>query len=128
MVGVSYLKFNSNKSKASVVDDSRTGIKSGLQYDKMIYPEGQIRGEITFNSNGAPLAWNPDGSQSALKLTGLGVISVERNSNSVTKFLPFDKWEYPHLLHLRHGEIIPSIVLKYDDEIEFQIRWSDGED
>ena len=123
LVGVSYLKFNSNKSKASVVDDSRTGIKSGLQYDKMIYPEGQIRGEITFNSNGAPLAWNPDGSQSALKLTGLGVISVERNSNSVTKFLPFDKWEYPHLLHLRHGEIIPSIVLKYDDEIEFQMAF-----
>ena len=120
--GASYLKFNSGKSKSGANDESQVELESGSKFDKMTYPDGKLRGTIVFNSDGSPLAWSPEGSQSALKLSGIGSVSVERNSHRLSKYLPFDKGGYPHLIYLRHGEIIPSSVLSYsNDGIEFQM-------
>ena len=120
--GVSYLNFNAGKSKSGANDRSKVESKSGLNFDKMTYPGGKLKGVIAFNSDSSSLAWNPEGSQFALKLSGIGSVSVERNSHRLSKYLPFDKGGYPHLLYLRHGEIIPSSVSSYsNDGVEFQI-------
>ena len=122
LVGVSYLKFNSGEPKAHANDGSQIDLEIGSKFDKMTYPGGMLRGGIAFNSDGLPLAWNPDGSRSPLKLTGVGEVSVERNSNGLSQFLSFDKEKYPHLLYLRHGEIIPSSVSYYGkDGVEFHM-------
>ena len=122
LAGASYLKFNSGESKAHANGESQIDLEIGSTLDKMAYPGGMHRGEIAFNSDGLPLAWNPDGSRSPLELTGVGEVSVERNSNGLSQFLSFDKGEYPHLLYLRHGEIIPSSVSYYGkDGVEFHM-------
>jgi len=93
----------------------------------MTYPGGMLRGGIAFNSDGLALAWNPEGSRSPLKLTGVGEVSVERNPNGLSQFLSFDKGKYPHLLYLRHGEIIPSSVSYYSkDGVEFHMPFDES--
>mgnify|MGYP001157263666 CR=1 FL=1 len=120
--GASYLKFNSGQTKSGDNARSRIESKSGSDFDKMTYPEGKLRGVITFNSDSSLLAWSPEGSKSALKLSGIGSVCVERHPNRLSNFLPFDKGGYPHLLYLRHGEIIPSSVSFYGkDVVEFQM-------
>ena len=127
LAGASYLKFSSGKSKSHPNDGSQIGLKNDSQYDKMTYPGGMLRGEIEFNSDGLPLAWNPEGSRSPLKLTGVGEVSVKRNPNGLSQFLSFDKEKYPHLLYFRHGEIIPSSVSYYSkDGIEFHIPFDES--
>ena len=122
LAGASYLKFNSGESTAHANDKSQIDLEIGSKLDKMTYPGGMLRGGIAFNSDGLPLTWNPDGSRSPLKLTGVGEVSVERNSNGLSQFLSFDKGKYPHLLYLRHGEIIPSSVSYYGkDGVEFHM-------
>ena len=107
LMGASSLRFHSTQSKAEA---------SGSRFDQMIYPEGSLRGHITFELPGSPLGWRPDGSKSALRLTGIGTTRIERNPRLLQKFLPFDQEKYPHLLYLRHGEIIPCSVSSYDKE------------
>jgi hypothetical protein len=122
LAGASYLKFDSGESKAHANDESQIDLEIGSKFDKMTYPGGMLRGEIAFNSDGLPLAWNPDGSRSPLELAGVGEVSVERNSNGLSQFLSFDKGENPHLLYLRHAEIIPSSVSYYGkDGVEFHM-------
>ena len=127
LAGVSYLKFNSGESKAHANDGSQIDLEIGSKFDKMTHPGGMLRGGITFNSDGVPLAWNPEGSRSPLKLTGVGEVSVERNPNGLSQFLSFDKGKYPHLLYLRHGEIIPSSVSYYSkDGVEFHMPFDES--
>lgn len=122
LAGATCLRFNSGESKTHANDGSRVDLEFRTKFDKMIYPGGMLRGRIEFNSDGMPLAWNLGGSRSPLKLTGVGEVSVERNSSGLSQFLSFDKGKYPHLLYLRHGEIIPCIVSNYGkDVVEFHM-------
>ena len=122
LAGASYLKFYSSESKSDAYNGSKVDSKLDPNFDSMTYPGGRLRGEIAFNSNGFPLAWNPEGSQSALRLSEIGSVSVERKPQGLSKFLPYDKGGYPHLLYLRHGEIIPCIVSSYSNTgVKFQM-------
>lgn len=125
LAGASYLKFYSSKSKSVANNGSKVNSKLDLNFDRMTYPGGRLRGEIAFNSDGFPLAWNPEGSQAALRLSGLGSVSVERKAHGLSEFLPYDEGGYPHLLYLRHGEIIPCIVSSYSNAgVKFQMPFN----
>ncbi len=122
LAGASYLKFYSSESKSGANNRSKVNSKLDSNFDRMTYQGGRLRGEIAFNSDGFPLAWNPEGSQAALRLSGLGSVSVERKAHGLSEFLPYDEGVYPHLLYLRHGEIIPCIVSSYSNAgVKFQM-------
>ena len=112
LAGASLLKFESTtKTQASVED-----------YDKLFYESGSLRGHISFDSKDvASLRWKPVGASESVRLANARGTRVERALQRVSKQKPFDTAQFPHLLHLKNGEVIPCQVLSYDEtSIGFQ--------
>ena len=51
-----------------------------------------------------------------MRLADSGVARVECSSNRVSKGLPFDTEQFPNVLHLKNGEVIPCQVSSYDEQ------------
>jgi len=112
LAGASLLKFESTtKTQASVED-----------YDKLFYESGSLRGHISFDSKDvASLRWKPVGASESVRLANARGTRVERALQRVSKQKPFDTAQFPHLLHLKNGEVIPCQILSYDEtSIGFQ--------
>jgi hypothetical protein len=105
LVGASLLRFGS-----SVTEDSA----SSDDMDELFTTSGRLCGRMSFNWAGAPLSWHPPGAAKPLRLASTGAARIERNRSSVTKEAAFDSGQFPCLLHLKNGEIIPCQVLTYD--------------
>ena len=110
--GTSRLKFESTTKTQTPVED----------YDKLFYESGSLRGHIFFGSKDvASLQWQPVGVSGAVRLANIRGTRVERALQRVSKQKPFDTTQFPHLLHLKNGEVIPCQVLSYDEtRIGFQ--------
>ena len=112
LVGASLLKFESTSKTQTPVED----------YDKLFYESGSLRGHISFDSKDvASLRWQPVGVSGAVRLANARGTRVERALQRVSKQKPFDTTQFPHLLHLKNGEVIPCQVLSYNEtSIGFQ--------
>lgn len=112
LTGASLLKFESTPQTQTPVED----------YDKLFYESGSLRGHIFFGSKDvASLRWQPVGVSGAVRLANIRGTRVERALQRVSKQKPFDTAQFPHLLHLKNGEVIPCQVLSYDEtSIGFQ--------
>ena len=112
LAGASLLKFESTSKTQTPVDD----------YDKLFYESGSLRGHILFDSKDvASLRWQPAGASESVRLANVRGTRVERALQRVSKQKPFDIAQFPHLLHLKNGEVIPCQVLSYDEmNIGFQ--------
>ena len=112
LAGASLLKFESTTKTQTPVED----------YDKLFYESGSLRGHIFFGSKDvASLQWQPVGVSGAVRLANIRGTRVERALQRVSKQKPFDTAQFPHLLHLKNGEVIPCQVLSYDEtSIGFQ--------
>ena len=112
LAGASLLKFESTPQTQVPVED----------YDKLFYESGSLRGHISFDSKDvASLRWKPVGASESVRLANARGTRVERALQRVSKQKPFDTAQFPHLLHLKNGEVIPCQVLSYDEtSIGFQ--------
>lgn len=105
LAGASLLKFESTTKTQTPVED----------YDKLFYESGSLRGHISFDSKDvASLRWKPVGTSESVRLANARGTRVERALQRVSKQKPFDTAQFPHLLHLKNGEVIPCQVLSYD--------------
>ena len=112
LTGASLLKFESTAKTQTPVED----------YDKLFYESGSLRGHISFGGKDvASLRWQPVGVSRAVRLANIRGTRVERALHRVSKQKPFDTAQFPHLLHLKNGEVIPCQVLSYNEtHIGFQ--------
>jgi hypothetical protein len=87
---------------------------SGEDMDQLFNASGRLRGQLSFDRAGAPLSWQAPGAAQPLRLASGSVGRIERRSRAVKQGPAFDTEQFPCLLHLRSGEIIPCQVLSYD--------------
>ena len=106
LAGASLLQFGSTAKTQTPVED----------YDKLFYESGSLHGYIFFDSkNTASLRWQPVGASQSVQLANVRGTRVERALQRVSKQKLFDIEQFPHLLHLKNGEVIPCQVLSYDE-------------
>ena len=112
LAGASLLKFELTPKTQTPTED----------YDKLFYESGSLQGHILFDSKDvANLRWQPAGASESVRLANVRGIRVERALQRVSKRKPFDIAQFPHLLHLKNGEVFPCQVLSYDEtSIGFQ--------
>ena len=112
LAGASLLKFESTTKTQKPVED----------YDKLFYDAGSLRGHIFFGGKDVTsLQWQPVGVSGTVRLANIRGTRVERALQRVSKQKPFDTAQFPHLLHLKNGEVIPCQVLSYNEtSIGFQ--------
>ena len=112
LAGASLLKFESTTKTQKPVED----------YDKLFYESGSLRGHIFFGGKDVTsLRWQPVGVSGTVRLANIRGTRVERALQRVSKQKPFDTAQFPHLLHLKNGEVIPCQVLSYNEtNIGFQ--------
>ena len=105
LAGASLLRFESKAKTKKPVDD----------YDKMFFPSGSLRGHIHFKGDDASnIRWQAIGALEPVRLANNRSARIERNNKHVSRLQPFDIKMFPHLLHLKNGEVIPCQILSYD--------------
>jgi hypothetical protein len=103
--GVSWLQLES-KSKTN---------KRITGYDKMFFSTGSLRGHVIFDTNDeSSVLWKPIGMSQPVRLANNQAARIERNNKYLSRLRPFSVKTFPHLLHLKDGEVIPCQVLSYD--------------
>ena len=106
LTGASVLKFESTTETQASVE----------AYDKLFYESGSLRGRMLFGSKDAVnLRWQPVGASGAVRLANAREARVERSLKRIIKQKPFDIEQFPHLLHLKNGEVIPCQISSYDE-------------
>ena len=106
LAGASVLKFESTTETQTPVEE----------YDKLFYASGSLRGHILFGSKDTiNLRWRPVGASGSVRLANTREARVERSLKRVLKQKPFDIEQFPHLLHLKNGEVIPCQISSYDE-------------
>lgn len=110
--GASLLRFNSEANTEKPTED----------YDRMFFLDGSLQGKIIFGSKDEfSIAWQPTGVSAPVRFADERSPRIERHSKRVSRLQPYDVTLYPHLLHLKNGEVIPCNVLSYDkDNINFR--------
>ncbi len=97
--------------------ESTSKIKQPIDaYDKMFFPTGSLRGQVIFNTNEkSSIQWLPIGASEAVRIANNLSPRVERNNKHVSRLHQFDVKTFPHLMHLKNGEVIPCQVISYDN-------------
>ena len=112
LAGASLLQFSTATEKGTSSED----------YDKLFYESGSLLGHVLFDLKGSShLQWRPVGAVAPVRLANARGARVERSLQRVSRQKPFDAKKFPHLLHLKNGEVVPCQILSYDEEtIGFQ--------
>ena len=106
LAGAALLKFASTLKTQAPVED----------YDKLFYASRSLRGRISFDSKDADgIQWQPVGTSESVRLANVRGARVERALQRVSEQKPFDMDQFPHLLHLTNGEVIPCQVSSYNE-------------
>ncbi len=84
--------------------------------DLLSFSSGRVRGRLTFGAVGSPLGWKPEGAVEPVRLAAREVADVERSDEHVLRVRTFDIAEFPHVLFLKSGEVIPCRVESYDEK------------
>lgn len=106
LTGASVLKFESTAETQAPAEN----------YDKLFYESGSLRGRMLFGSKDtANLQWQLVGADGSASLANARGARVERSLKRVLKQKQFDIDEFPHLLHLKNGEVIPCQISSYDE-------------
>ncbi|MYF99557.1 hypothetical protein F4212_10590 [Candidatus Poribacteria bacterium] len=85
-------------------------------YDKMFFPSGSLRGQIIFHPNEkSSIKWQPVGTSKPINIANNLSPRIERDTKHLSRLRSFDIKVFPHLLHLKNGEVIPCRILTYDE-------------
>ena len=86
--------------------------------DRLFYALGSLRGSVSFDGKDAsPILWQPVGAKASVRLAYTGEYGIERSSERLSQGSSFDKEQFPNMLHLKNGEVIPCQVLSYNEKI-----------
>ena len=96
--------------------ESTSKIKQPIDaYDKMFFPTGSLRGQVKFDTNEkSSITWLPIGTSKPVRIANNLSPRIQRNNKHVSRLHQFDVKTFPHLMHLRNGEVIPCQVISYD--------------
>ena len=107
VAGASRLQFNATTESQTSAED----------YDRLFYESGSLHGHILFDGKNTPdLRWQPVGTSEPVRLANARGARVERSLQRVSRQKPFDAKKFPHLLHLKNGEVVPCQILSYNEE------------
>ncbi len=85
-------------------------------YDKMFFPSGSLRGQVIFDTDEkSSIQWLPIGSSEPVRIANNLSPRIERNNKHLSRLHQFDVKTFPHLMHLKNGEVIPCQVISYDN-------------
>ncbi|NQV31431.1 MAG: hypothetical protein HQ515_02000 [Phycisphaeraceae bacterium] len=105
LAGATLLRFGASAIEAAA---------SGEEMDQLFTRAGRLQGQLLFDVEGVPLSWHTPGAVKPLPLASECAARVERCSQAVARGAPFDTDQFPHLLYLKNGEVIPCRILSYD--------------
>ena len=107
LAGASLLQFNAAAETQTSTED----------YDKLFYESGSLLGHVLFDlKDTSNLRWRPVGAAAPVRLANVRGARVERSLQRVSRQKPFDAIKFPHLLHLKNGEVVPCQILSYNEE------------
>lgn len=103
--GASLLRFGADTNKKAPI----------TSYDKMFFPSGSLRGQVIFHPNEkSSIKWQPVGTSEPVSIANNLSPRIERHNKRLSRLHSFDIKVFPHLLHLKNGEVIPCRILLYD--------------
>ena len=87
--------------------------------DKLFYTSRSLSGHVLFGGNQvkSSIQWESIGALKPARLTNNRTFHIERNNRSISKRDAFDTAQFPHVLHLKSGEIFPGQITSYDGSI-----------
>ena len=97
--------------------DSKANTKEPIAYyDKMYFQSGSLRGQVIFDTNDkSSIKWQTVGTSEPVLIANNLSHRIARHNKHVSRLHSFDIKMFPHLLHLKNGEVIPSKILSYDE-------------
>jgi hypothetical protein len=105
--GAVRLEFNGSPSMSDPLTQFR---------DHLFTTAGKFRGKLTFGLEGAPFGWKPDGAEKPLRMKVTEPVRIERDPISADVQIPYELVEYPSMLYLQNGEILPCEILSFSSE------------
>ena len=90
--------------------------KPGREADQLYCESGRLRGRLSFAADGAPFRWYLEGARQPVRLAGTGGARVERSGKNISQKSSFDTDMFPHVLHLKTGEVLPCRIESYDEK------------
>ena len=107
LAGASLLQFKATPETQTSTED----------YDRLFYESGSLLGHVLFDlKDTSNLRWKPVGAYAPVRLANVRGARVERSLQRVSRQKPFDEKKFPHLLHLKNGEVVPCQILSYNEE------------
>lgn len=107
LAGASLLQFKATTETQTSTED----------YDRLFYESGSLLGHVLFDlKDTSNLRWKPVGASAPVRLANVRGARVERSLQRVSRQKPFDEKKFPHLLHLKNGEVVPCQILSYNEE------------
>ena len=107
LAGASLLQFKATTEAQTSTED----------YDRLFYESGSLLGHVLFDlKDTSNLRWQPVGTYAPVRLANVRGARVERSLQRVSRQKPFDEKKFPHLLHLKNGEVVPCRILSYNEE------------
>ncbi len=86
-----------------------------IDYDQLFFPMGSLRGHVIYDTNDkSNVKWQPIGMSEPVNISKNEPIRIQRNSKQISRLRPFSVNTFPHLVHLKNGEVIPCQVISYD--------------
>lgn len=104
--GISLLKLGSIKQLRGKLID----------YDQLFFSMGSLRGDVKFDTKDkSSVKWEPIGMSEPVNIAKSESVRIQRNSKKISRLRPFSVKMFPHLMHLKNGEVIPCQVISYDE-------------
>ena len=86
--------------------------------DHLFHASGRLRGSVLFDGKDAsPILWQSVGAKAPVRLVPTGEYGIKRSSKRVSPESLFDTEQFPNMLHLKNGEVIPCQALSYDEKM-----------
>ena len=82
---------------------------------KCFFPTESLLGQIVFdNPDASSFRWKTEGMSEPVRIANVQTTRIERNNKRISRLQSFDVKMFPHLLHLKNGEVLPCRILSYD--------------
>lgn len=91
-------------------------------------PKAALHGRLEFNSSNAPLTWKSFGASESVRLSNRSGLRIERSASQTNKGSSVDLNQFPAVVHLNNGEVIPCAVENWNDaQLEISSPFLEGQ-
>ena len=89
---------------------------SGKSRDRLNTSFGRLRGQLTFDLEGASFGWRPDGAAQPLRMDVHESVRIQRNAIGADLGVVYGSKQFPSKLYLQSGEVFPCKITGYTSE------------